>query len=185
MKVVRLLICEDENKQRCHVIATLFGVYGQGGDSKRIALYVKMLEPLPLELLSKSAKKLILESKFLPSVSELVDAAQSLMGSVEDGSRIKTWAEAWGEIERAMYATAWGKTPEFSRPEITAAVNNYGWNTLQLSQQDKMPTVRAQIRRMYEDACARSKERMRNNFVLGNGNAGLIDTGTVFKQIGD
>lgn len=174
-----------DNDQRCKIVAMLFGAYGQGSDETRIAIYAKLLEELPVAVLSKSVKKLVLEQKFLPSVSEIVEAAQSLMGSVDDSSRIKSWAEAWGEIERAMFATPWGKTPVFSRPEITVAVNSYGWNTLQLSEADKMPTVRAQVRRMYEDACGRSREKQRNDYVLGRNNAGLLDTGLGLKQIGE
>lgn len=175
----------DEQKERCTIVSMLFGAYGQGGDGPRIAIYAKLLEDLPVAVLSKSVKKLVLEQKFLPSVSEIVEAAQSLMGSVDDGSRIRTWAEAWGEIERAMLATPWGKPPTFSRPEITAAVNSYGWQTLQLSLAEDMPTVRAQVRRMYEDACGRSREKQRNDYVLGKNNAGLLDTGLGLKQIGD
>lgn len=174
----------DEQKERCAIVSMLFGAYGQGGDANRIAIYAKLLEDLPVAVLSKSVKKLILEQKFLPSVSEVVEAAQSLMGSIDDGSRIRTWAEAWGEIERAMIATPWGNTPVFSRPEITAAVNSYGWNSLQMSDADKMTTVRAQIRRMYEDICKRSIEQRRNDYVLGKDSALLIGSVKI-KQIGD
>lgn len=48
-----------------------------------------------------------------------------------------------------------------------------------------MPTVRAQVRRMYEDACGRSREKQRNDYVLGRNNAGLLDTGLGLKQIGE
>lgn len=179
------MTCDKD--QRCKIIAMMFGAYGQGDDKNRIAIYVKLLEDLPLVVLSKAVKKLVLEQKFLPSASEIVTAAQSLMGSVDDSSRIKSWAEAWGEIERAMFATPWGKTPVFSRPEITAAVNNYGWQTLQLSLAKDMSTVRAQVRRMYEDACERSVEQHRNDYVLGRNNAGLISIGEYsgIKKIGD
>lgn len=98
-----------DNDQRCKIVAMLFGAYGQGSDETRIAIYAKLLEDLPVAVLSKSVKKLVLEQKFLPSVSEIVEAAQSLMGSVDDSSRIKSWAEAWGEIERACLLLRGGK----------------------------------------------------------------------------
>ena len=56
------MICDDKRPQ---IIAMLFGAFNKGDDKQRIALYSKMLEDIPTELLSKSVKKLILENKFI------------------------------------------------------------------------------------------------------------------------
>ena len=173
----------DEQEERCEIVSTLFGAYGQGGDGNRIAIYTKTLEDVPVQILSKTVKKLILESKFLPSISEVVEAAESLIGSVDDSRRIKEWGEAWGEIDRALMRTSWDESPTFSTPEITEAVKSYGWRTLQSSLAEQMPTVRAQMRRIYEDICKRSVEQRRNNYVLGESGTLLIGNVKI-KQIG-
>ncbi len=163
-----------DEKKRTQIIGMLFGAYGQANDAQRQAIYASLLKDLPNEILSKAVKKLLVESKFLPAIAEIVEAAKSLMGSVDDSQRVREWDEAWAEIEQAMFATPWGKTPTFSRPEITAAVNNYGWDSLQKSLAADMPTVRAQVRGMYETACKRAKERAHNEYVLGRSTDGLL-----------
>lgn len=104
------MTCSEEKElTRERVLGMLFGAFDKGHDQNRLAIYSKLLEDVPVQILSKAVKKLILESKFLPAISEIVEAAESLIGSVDDNRRIKTWAEAWGEIERAMFATPWGR----------------------------------------------------------------------------
>ena len=39
---------------------------------------------------------------------------------------------------------------------------------------EDMPTVRAQVRRMYEDVCRRTKEHGHNEYVLGRNKTGLL-----------
>lgn len=177
------MTCDSERERRTQIISMLFGAYGQGGDENRIAIYSKILESIPTEVLSKTVKKLVLESKFLPAISEVVEAAESLIGSVDDSRRIKEWGEAWGEIDRALMRTSWDESPTFSTPEITEAVKSYGWRTLQSSLAEQMPTVRAQMRRIYEDICKRSVEQRRNNYVLGESGTLLIGNVKI-KQIG-
>lgn len=153
----------------------LFGAYGQANDAQRQAIYASLIKDIPNGILSKTVKKLLVESKFLPAIAEIVEASKSLMGTADDTQRIREWDEAWAEIDRAMFATPWGHTPTFSRPEITAAVNNFGWNTLQTAQADDMPTVRAQLRKMYEAACKRAVEQAHNEYVLGMNSTGLLE----------
>lgn len=157
----------DNADRRLKIISVLFGIFGQAGDGRRIALYVKALKDVPLNALDKACEKLMLENKFLPVPAEIIEASRSLIGTVDAKARFKSWDEAWDEIERKMQATPWGHTPEFSTPEIAAAVFNFGWNTLQQSLAADMPTIRAQIRKMYEVACERAKEQSINRYILG------------------
>lgn len=148
-------------------LAVLFGAYGKAGDVNRLGIYSTALKDFPAEVIEKACAKMVLESKFLPAVSEIVDAVKSLMGTADESLRVRSWDEAWGEIEKKMQSTPWGRTPEFSRPEIAAAVSNFGWRDLQATLVEDMPTVRAQMRRMYEDACKRSSEQKLNSYVIG------------------
>lgn len=164
----------SEAEARIRIIATLFGAYGQAVDGQRPSIYVKMLKDIPVNVLERACQKIILENKFLPSIAEVVEASRSLVGTADDDSRIREWDEAWAEIERAMQATPWGQYPTFSRPEIAQAVASFGWHDLQMTLAEDMPTVRAQVRRMYEDVCKRTKERGSNEYILGKSKTGLL-----------
>ena len=178
----------NEQIERARTIGALFGAFGQGADEARIAIYVRMLKDIPVDVLKVTAEKVMMESKFLPTIAELVEATRSLMAEAEPNTRVKTWAEAWSEIEKAMYRTPWGRTPTFSTPEIAEAVYSFGWNTLHTAEAREMPTIRAQIRRMYEDICARRKEQANNRYAMsgdknallrGNRSSGLTKIGDI------
>ena len=79
-------------------ITMLFTAFGQGSDAERIAMYVEMLQDIPDDVLDKVCRKTILESKFLPSIAELLQSARNLIGDMT-GNGTPTWEEAWKEIE--------------------------------------------------------------------------------------
>lgn len=165
---------DNDKARRTKIIATLFGAFGQSNDANRQVIYVESLKDMSVELLEKACRKLLLEKKFVPSIAEIVEAGRSLAGELNENLRVKSWPEAWAEIERAMFATPWGKVPEFSTPEIAEAVFSYGWETLQASLESDMPTVRAQIRRIYDDVCARGVNRANIAYVVNRNRMSLI-----------
>ena len=164
----------DNAELRAKTLAILFGAFGQAGEVKRMKIYMEFTATIPAVVLEKTCKKLVAEARFLPTIAEIADAAAEIIGETNEELRIKPWNEAWGEIERAMQATPWGKTPQFSTPEIAQAVNSFGWLPLQCSLAEDMPTVRAQMRRFYEDACRRSKSKAKSDYALGRNPAGII-----------
>lgn len=155
-------------------LTLLFGAYGRANDAQQIAIYRLMLADVPPTLLMLAVKKSIRECKFLPSVAELLGQCELLNDAVNEDLRVKDWDEAWREIQRLMQSTPWGKQPQFSRPEIAQAVNSFGWNELQRVLAADMPAVRAQMRRFYEDACARSKKQAKNEYALGKNPVGIL-----------
>ena len=158
---------QDKPSPHMKSIATLFAAFGQAGDYQRMAVYAKILGDYPSELLSKAVNKALLESKFLPSISEIAGSYEKLLEAVDDSNRIKSWDEAWAEIQKQMQDAFVYKKPVFSTPEIEQAAMAFGWIALCETLTSDMPTVRAQVRRFYEDACARSRERKNNAKVLG------------------
>ena len=164
-----MILMNDTVNKRAMIITALFANFGQQDNNQRIAIYVKLLRDIPVEVLEKACEKLMLENRFLPVPAEIVEASRSLIGTVDAKARFKSWDEAWDEIERKMQSTPWGHTPEFSTPEIAAAVFNFGWNTLQQSLASDMPTIRAQIKKMYESVCERAKEQSNNKYILDRG----------------
>lgn len=164
----------DSSIRVSQVISILFGAYGQAGDTNRQAIYCQFCKDIPPALLEAGVKKLIVEQKFLPTVSEIVDTCKEIVSAADETVRIKGWDEAWGEIERALYATPWGKTPTFSAPEIADVVNRFGWRNLQVCQSSEYSTIRAQIRDMYKAICERSKKQGSNAYALGHDRRGLF-----------
>ena len=151
------------------IIASMFACFGQGNDGVRIAAYVNVLSDKPTDILSKVCRKMILESKFLPSVAEIVEASRSLIGSMDESKRVKPWAEAWQEIEHQMHTAFVYEKPVFSTKEIEKAVKMYGWHELCETPSKDMRIAKAQLRDMYREVCQRSKEESVNKFVLGEG----------------
>lgn len=156
----------DNNDKRRQILATMFAAYGQAGDEKRLAAYAMALKGVPERLLLKACHKLMLENKFLPAVSEILQACRSLIGSVFDNKRERTWAEAWTEIMDQVRRCGTYEKPKWSTPEIAAAVKSYGYIDLCSLQQNELQTASAQCRRFYEDACRQKNETDINNFVL-------------------
>lgn len=164
----------NEDASRIKALSILFGAYGQAKDADRLAIYAGMLNGIPVVLLQSAVKKLLVTNKYLPSVSEIVESCEGLIGTVDDSVRIKTWDEAWDEIAHALQSTPWGKVPTFSSPEISEAVKNFGWHDLQSCRADDLPTVRAQMRRHYESVCDRMRANAKYNYAAGSGQCNIL-----------
>ena len=163
-------------------ITLLFGAYGQGADKQRIAIYCKVLKDVPEELLMSVVQKTMLENKFLPSIAELVEACKSITSTLSGKKLVPDWGEAWAEIEKAMLRTPWGKKPEFSHVAIEEAVNQYGWTALQTCLASEFSTVRAQVRRIYDESAKRYVERRANEALLSQNPA--LKQGIMNKLLG-
>lgn len=149
------------------IITALFATYGQSHDGKRIAIYCKVLKTIPADLLAKACNKIILENTFVPVPAEIRKAAESLYNTAYGGGQ-KSFDEAWEEIERAVWRVGVYRKPEFSTPEIAAVVRAFGWYELCTLEADAVNTVRAQVRRMYEDVCRRATDKHMNAYLLGD-----------------
>ena len=159
-----MISMQDKNK-KSQILATLFAAYGQAGDEKRLAAYTMALD-IPEDLLMRACHKLLLESKFLPAISEIVQACRSLVGSADDKQRERTWGEAWQEIMDEVSRCGMYDRPTWSTPEIAQAVKSYGYSDLCRLDRCDLQTASAQCRRFYEDACAKKNEQKTNDFVL-------------------
>ena len=169
-------------KQLIDILAVLFGAYGKSDDVGRMKIYVQYLEDIEPAILANAARKLIAEKKYLPSIAEIMEAASSLAGTIDPSSRVKSWDEAWGEIERNMLSTPWGEKPKWSTVEIAEAVNSYGWRDLQTCLEKDLTTIKAQVRRNYESVCARHREDKANRFALGLVSIGeMVNSGNLIE----
>lgn len=163
-------------------ITLLFGAFGQEQNIQRMKIYMQLLKDVPQDVLQKVTQKLMLESKFLPSVAEIAEACRSLTATASGTKEVPDWNEAWHEIKRAMYNTPWGKSPKFSHPAITKAVNSYGWKSIHEVNASDFHTMQAQLRRMYDESAKRYVERKRNNAILA-GEPTLLRDGMFSKRL--
>lgn len=147
-------------------ITLLFASFGQEGNKQRMKIYMQMLKDVPENVLQRVVEKTIYENKFLPSIAEIAEACRSLNATVSGKKEVPDWNEAWGEIDKAMRNTPWGKKPSFSHPAIEQAVNNYGWQAIHEVLADDFRTMQAQLRRMYDESANRYVENLRNNMIL-------------------
>ena len=178
------------DKRKVQAITTLFVAYGKQGETERIALYCRLLNDIPAEVLQKIVEKTANESDFLPSVARLREAGRSLMGSVDETKRVKPWVEVQKEIQqglsRTWYHGCMGEVPfddpkfgqpcepMWSTPEVKATVDSYGLDNLNKVLEADMPIVWSQLRKAYVQACETKKDREVNAHVLA---------GTELKQL--
>lgn len=161
------------------LLTVLFGAFGMANDVNRQQIYAMALKDVPMPILEKAIYKTIdeWENPYVPPIAIVLKSAKSFAESLTPDTRVKTWGEAWGEIEKAMYRTPWGETPKWSTPEIAKAVNAFGWHDLQTTLESDMPTVRAQLRRMYDEACQRTSDDARNAYLRGENHKGVLGIG--------
>ena len=158
---------EFDKMAHAQAMTLLFGAYGQTSDKNRMLIYAKALQIIPKDLLMSVVKKAIYQNKYMPSIAELLEACRSLKATTIGKSEVPNWNEAWAEIEKAMYATPFGKFPQFSHPVIEQAVKNYGWKSIHEVMADDFHTMQAQLRRMYDECSRKFIENKRNQEILG------------------
>ena len=171
----------DKKQNRSEIIkqmAVLFGAYGQAADIDRQKIYVADLSDFPAELIGAACKKLRYEAKFLPTISEIVEAAKSLTAT-STGKRLPLWLEAQREIEAQIRAAGTYKSPTFSCKEIEQAVRAYGWLNICLASDRMMPTIWSQLKKNYEQYCWRKQQDATNSYVLQGKTPCLLDNGLV------
>ena len=161
-------------KKHVEEITKLFAAFGQSSEGKRIAVYCQYLEDVPADVLAKVCKKAILECKYLPSIAELVQAAQNVVAEVTGTNELpfsEVWEEILSEIDRTY---VWDK-PQFSRKEIEQLVRSFGWQELKMMETKEIPVIRSQLNKMYDGICKRNREKHMNQYILGQ--AVLIESG--------
>lgn len=139
-------------------IAPLQLAYTNELSEERMDFYVEMLKDIPAESLGKAVRQIIYTSKFLPSIAEIRSYAIDTV-KVENGTKEPDADEAWGEVQRAIRAVGYMKTPSFSNPVVADAVRSLGWQDICTTPADDTGILRAQFRRAYEAALGRQKQR--------------------------
>ena len=163
-----------ELERRTKAITSMLKLFNASGDDDLVTIYVTTLKDVPVDLLEKACKKLMMESEQRPLPATVLKVATNIADQVS-GTDTLPFAEAWKEITKELHDTFVYGTPKFSRPEIKQTVDAFGWNELCEMKTSEVPIIRAQLKSMYEAICERNKEKKMNAYVLGN--AVLIESG--------
>ena len=159
-----------DKAKKAKSITMMFTAFGQGGDAERMAMYVEMLKDIPAEVLDKACRKSIMERKYLPAISEIIEDAHNIVNEA-NGTPDLPFAEVWKEILQQLHETYFDwEEGTFSRKEIEQLVKCFGGlRELRMMTTAEEPIIRAQMNKMYDGICARAKEKRTNNYVLGVG----------------
>ena len=128
--------------------------FSQDQYEKMFHLYEQLLSDIDGKVLKAAAMKHIRECKWFPKVSELCDAAFSML---EAG--IPTAEEAWSEVANEMRRVGYYGDPKFTHQSVYDAVNTFGWENL-CSAEDHA-VLRAHFYRTYDSFVKRAKDDMR------------------------
>lgn len=142
------------------VMAHAYPRYELSADS--IKLYGKMLADIPADILEASAKQIMAESKFFPSVAEWREMAHKLMtGKLQIPSAYEAWEDAMNQVRRCgdYYRYTNGKRPEYSHPLVERAVQIIGYHNLVES--ENIMFDRAHFFKIYESLLSRAEEEAR------------------------
>lgn len=161
-------VARNEAVERSKVLSLLFSTFGQDKDANRLAIYVDMLKCVPVAALKMACKKLMLTSKFLPSIAEIVEAAKSITSErVDKKDELLPPELAWLEVQRNAEKCGCMKAPKWSSPVIEQAVRVVGWRSICYAQESAVPTIRAQFREIYKTLLKRKNERELNAYLFG------------------
>src|SRR5574344_1474619 len=118
-----------DKRQILKALAPLQIAYKKDFDDSQLEFYVEMLSDLDPELIFSAVKKIILKSKFIPSIAEIRENCESI-SSTATGIRPLNADEAWGIVMKAVKDTPPYEHPKFDSEAITETVNNMGWQTI-------------------------------------------------------
>ena len=137
------------------VVAILTAAYPAARMTDATAeVYETMIGDLDFELARRAVTRLVCAAKFLPTVSEIRDAAADL--SVGAG---RSAVEAWGDVGMAIRRVGSYGKPKFKDPLVAECVAALGWRSLCLGESPEA-TDRARFCEMY--AALQKRQRMQD-----------------------
>ena len=126
-----------------------------------VEAWALMLSDLDAVVAKAAIIKVCRDSKFFPSVAQIVAAANEMDPRNE---KLPTAAEAWEEVERLIQSMGAYRAPSYSCDTVKRAVRAIGW--LQLCLGENPEADRAHFLRLYESMRSRHRENQENEKVL-------------------
>lgn len=137
--------------------------------AEQLADYADDLADLPAEAVVQAVRECYRTLKFFPSLAEIRQRVTEVLG---DGTLVDA-ETAWGEVRREALRVGYNRPPvfvngelrppaqpQFSSPFIAQAVEDIGWRDICLTDDEDIPTVRAQFRKALDARQRRAKDRV-------------------------
>jgi hypothetical protein len=121
----------------------------------KINLWFNLLGDLDFKIVQVAVKKLILESPYVPTISDIRKQAIEIIHPSIDAT------EAYGEVRRAIKEYGYDNAPEAfgSMSPLTRRVCEYiGWQNICLSEEPSI--IRGQFLRMYSELREKEQKEM-------------------------
>ncbi len=149
---------ETAKAKTLKAISFLQLAYSRELSKDQLRFYVEMLCDIHPIILETAVRKLINNSKFLPTIAEIRSAAAVLEGLASGTAELGA-DEAWGQVQRAIHSVGYYSRPQFDSEVLQEIVDSLGWQEICMTLVDEAPILRAQFRRAYEQALARRTEK--------------------------
>ena len=135
------------------VLKQLFAAYPNSQVSDdTVAIYLRLLQDIPVEDLQTVVDQCIAQCKFLPTVAEVREQWHNLTRNLAQMSGEEAWGLVQAEIRRIG---SWG-APHFEDERVMKVVRSMGWNNI--CQSDEPAVDRAQFMRIYNQMSHREQE---------------------------
>lgn len=128
------------------MLAIASRMYGQPVDADLVEGWSEFMGDVSPEEGTHALREHITESSKFPTVADIRKRVASVRVSALDVG------EAWGEVNRALQRVGFYGSPTWSHPAIASAVEALGWKTICHTDNDDVPTLRAQFERYYKAA---------------------------------
>lgn len=120
----------------------------------RLKIWYEMFEDLDFNSTQAALKKVLIDSKFMPTVSEIRQA----VAEIENPATSITGAEAWGQVKKAigrygMYNPE--EAFESMDQEVARLVRRFGWKDICMS--DKIGVERSNFMKLWEEQQKKDK----------------------------
>lgn len=133
--------------------------------SNMMIIYAKALSNFSLLQIDTALAKLLIKSKFFPTIAEIFKEIESVNGYLNN-TEVKSADEAWIEVVNQISIAHVYKEPKFTSEAIKKAAHNMHWESLCNLKTDEVNTARSQFMRIYNNIIEREKDKQINKSVI-------------------
>lgn len=154
----------------------------RGFTEEQALMYDRYLRDIPPELLAKAIDKVVMTSKYTPTVAEIREAANSLY-STASGIEPPDASRAWGEVLKAIGRVGMYRKPKFDDSVTAETVKRMGWKELCLQGVDTISVARAQFMKIYSSISESGRTRKRNERLIAGTNIKNLVAGIAGRKL--
>lgn len=152
---------------RINTLTPLLLAYPKSGmAAEHIEVYAQALTVVSVEVLQSAVFKCLRTYKFFPSISEIMEQAEVLSETMQGKDSLSS-DEAWHKVMREVKTKAHFLDPEFEDENVAEAAKLFGWGELHMIRENEVGIARAQFKKIYDGVCARRKEKLLNQQIIG------------------